>query len=243
MIRAAAALAAATLLLAGCQSRTEPAEDGDDAALFDDGQDAAVTGVLADNILVDPDLGDQSNRNAAIAPVGEDAVPSETLPAGALAAQRDAAKVRIGPRGLMHAPAARTDAAAGRGPTLGAIAAARPHAADCADKIAYRMDWASRMPAPFAVYPRANLKEAAGVETAQCDIRAVNFTTAVPVGEVIDFYYTLARRAGYSAQHETSGDEHVLGGGTPGQRQAYVVFARPRANGGSDVDIVTTARR
>jgi hypothetical protein len=59
------------------------------------------------------------------------------------------------------------------------------------------------------------------------------------VDRVIDFYYTRATAAGYSADHEAEGAQHVLAG-TRGD-DAYVVYVTPRSGGGTSVDLVANA--
>ncbi|WP_373486442.1 hypothetical protein [Blastomonas sp.] len=238
-------LTAATLALAGCENAEDTAAQNEDAALLADASDPAMAGALEDQILVDPDLVDKSNRNAVLGEGSDGSVPSGAVPKGALAATQKAAAAAIGPRGLMKAPEPKTVAAeeckdCNQGSTLGAKAAQQTGA--CTGKLEYAMGWANRMPADFAVYPRANVKEAAGVDQGQCNIRVVNFTTPAKLKDVVDFYYTKARRSGYSAEYQLRGSDHVLGG-IKADDSAYVLFLKPMANGGTEVDIVANGGR
>ncbi|MDM7955439.1 hypothetical protein [Blastomonas sp.] len=244
MSRNLLALGAATLVLVACQRGDDTAAQNEDAALLEDAADPAMKGALEDQILVDPDLVDKSNRNAVLGEGSDGSVPSASVPKGQLAAVQKAAAAAIGPRGLMKAPEPKKVAAeeckdCNQGSTLGAKAAQQTGA--CTGKLDYAMGWANRMPADFAVYPRANVKEAAGVDKGQCNIRVVNFTTPAALKNVVDFYYTKARRGGYSAEYELRGADHVLGG-TKGE-QAFVLFLKPMANGGTEVDIVANGGR
>ena len=244
MTRNFLALGAASLALVACQGANDDAAQSEDAALLADAADPAMKGALEDQILVDPDLVDKSNRNAVLAEGSDGSVPSAGVPKGQLAAVEKAAAAAVGPRGIMNAPQPKKVAAeeckdCNQGSTLGAKAAQQSGV--CTGKLEYAMGWANRMPADFAVYPRANVKEAAGVDKGQCNIRVVNFTTPAALKNVVDFYYTKARRGGYSAEYQLRGADHVLGG-TKGEA-AYVLFLKPMANGGTEVDIVANGGR
>lgn len=134
--------------------------------------------------------------------------------------------------------------------TLGALArrqasrrgAAPPDAGEgaCAQSVRAGPEWAERIPAPFRVYPGATLDEAAGIDRERCQIAIISFTTGTGIDRIMDFYYTQARRAGYDAEHLLSGDEHQLGGTRGADGAAYVVFARPAANGRTEVDVIAS---
>lgn len=158
-------------------------------------------------------------------------------------AAESAAKTALGGK-ILVAPAAKpfepcTDCAAKEPVTLGALAA-DPTKGKCDAKLTYDNGWAKRLPAAFNVYPRALVREAAGVAGAMCNIRVVNFQTAASKQAVLNYYHTLATRAGYSSDHRIEGNEHMLGG-TKGD-QAYVVMLR--SDGGlTDVDLVASGGR
>ena len=222
-----------------------------DADLVDASKDPAMTGALQDQIQVDPDLTEQSNRNAAVNPQGapNGAVPTLEGAKGGKAA----ANAEFEGKGMLSAPKP-TLAKAGdcktcdatQGTTLGAKAAAQSGGrgkGTCDAKLTYDMGWANRMPPEFAVYPRANVKEAAGVDGGLCDIRVVNFTTREGMKDVVDYYYTKAKRSGYSAEYQLRDGEHVLGGARDADDGAYVIFMRKLSNGYTEVDIVANNGR
>lgn len=222
-------------LLAGCDPRkpAAPAED----------QDPAVAGALADEIMVDPDLARQNSHNAALTGGGpaSAAIPPEDTSAEAIAAARaEAVKLAGGP--LQHVPRAQSGSAAPAGQTAAltaSVALGRNGAGagqDCAAKVEYTMGWAARLPAPFPVYPRGHVQEAAGTDAAGCRLRVVNFLTPVPLGEVADFYWTRARTAGFAATHRLDGGDHVIDGARGAA--AYVVYLRQRG-ALTEVDLVT----
>jgi hypothetical protein len=101
-----------------------------------------------------------------------------------------------------------------------------------------KAEWAALLPQPFPVYPRGAVQEAAGTDAAGCALRVVSFVTPVPLGEVMDFYFTRARTAGFSAQRLLNEGDDVLAGvnGTA----SCVAFARRLPSGNTEVDLVTS---
>src|SRR5688572_23209233 len=236
-VRSRILAASAALLLAGCGwfggDAEEPARE----------EDPATTGALGDQILYDPDLAGQNRADsAAFVPSGDGSVPTVDGGAAAIAAARaDALRLVGGPGKMQKAPEPRE--IAGNLPADAALtAAARAAAApggngDCAARAQYTMQWAARLPAAFPVYPRGAVQEAAGTDASGCALRVVNFVTPVPLGEVMDFYYSRARTAGFSSQRVLQGGDDVLGG-TKGSA-SYVVYARRLPSGSTEVDLVT----
>lgn len=217
-------------------------DDGDlaalDAQLTNNTADPALRAAVEDKITVDPDLVAQSNRNTirpSDKPLNGAVPPRVSLPVQQGAAERLAG----GP--LMQAPGATSQATAGSDSlTLGGLAQAQRighKARSCAPpRINYAMEWADRLPAAFPLYPGAQLTEAAGADSGACALRAVSFTTSAPVQDVINFYYTKARRAGFSTERQTSGVDEILGG-TKGDGAYYIRFAAVRG-GGTSVDLI-----
>lgn len=151
---------------------------------------------------------------------------ANTAPAGDPAKNSSLAdRIRVDPASLRRAPAA----AAGR----------RPAQADCVAKVAYSAIWASKLPAAVPLYPDARMVEAAGTDRDDCALRVVNFTSTAPVTRVIDWYAARVTKFGYSAERKLDGAQHILAG-TRGDA-AYILYIRPRAGGGSDIDLVANA--
>ena len=239
-----------SLALIACGSNDDAAQgNADDAALLDNANDPAMTGALEDQILVDPDLIDQSNQNAVLGSGDNGALPAATVPSDSAAIGLAAAKNEFGGKAMLSAPNPKAVSAeectdCSQGATLGAKAEMQQRGkGTCDAKLSYAMDWAQRMPPEFRVYPRANVKEAAGIDGGLCDIRVVNFTTPVALKSVADYYYTKARRGGYSAEYQLRDGEHVMGGTNDADNSAYVIFMRTMSNGGTEVDIVANNGR
>jgi hypothetical protein len=227
--------AAPALLLAGC------GQSGKEAPAPREG-DPALTGALGDEIMVDPDLAGENQANSALTPGARSGAlpPQEMTPEAIAAARAAAVKLLGGAAALRQAPEAK-EVAGGLPKDATLSAAARAAASpggngNCADKAEYTMAWANRLPAAFPVYPRGAVQEAAGTDAGDCALRVVNFQTGVPLNDVIDFYFSSARKAGYSAQRVRDGGDDVLGG-VKGSA-SYVVYARQLPSGATDVDLV-----
>lgn len=230
---------ALALVLAGCGSSGGDNEQlaaldqslAGDAANAD--ADPALTAALEDQIMVDPALSAQSNRDS-VRPAGEPqrgAVPP--APAGQAPTPAETGK-------LLRAPAPTDAQARPAAATLGALAQqqARTRGQACDSNLNYSQQWAARLPADLPLYPRARVSEAAGRDGGDCAIRVVSFTTAAALQDVLDFYYTRGRRAGFASSHEKDGAEHLLGGVRERDGGAFVVIARARQGGGTEVDLL-----
>lgn len=223
------------LALGSCGgSSNDKSLDTLDAELLDTGGNAAVVAALNDQIMVDPALAAQSNldsirppRQPYSAPVPADDVAKQPAPP---------------PEDLLHAPApvaAQSCAqckVASDSATLGALAGRQ--SGGCGASLSYSARWASRLPAGIPLYPGARVSEAAGSEKKPCALRAVSFSTDRPMQYMLDWYYTRAVRSGYSAEHQTDGSQHVLGGTRDKDGAAYVLYLTDRPDGGTDVDLV-----
>lgn len=234
------ALLGSTLLLSACGR--EPAAKAELDPLNDEltSADPVVKGALEDKIIVDPKLADQANQNAAgpgNQPVdgGVPAIRGSKATADAEAAGEQVAGTLIGAPDALPMENC-TDCAANRPVTLGALARQNGGGA-CDAKVTYGNEWAARLPAAFSVYPRALIREAAGVANSRCNVRVVNFQTAASKQAVLNYYHTMARRAGYSSEHRSDGSEHMLGG-TKGNL-AFVIMLRTEG-GMTDVDLVAS---
>ncbi|ODP38665.1 hypothetical protein [Sphingomonas turrisvirgatae] len=203
------------------------------------GADPALMSALGDQIMVDPQLAAQSNKDAIRPPSQPYSaqLPAETVAAGKAAMPKDGE--------LMKAPAptkasSQAFAAQEQAITLGGMAARQknPRTAGCAAKLGYSAGWAARMPADMPLHPQARVVEAAGTQADGCSLRAVSFSTPQPLQTMIDWYYTRAMKGGYSAEHQLKDGQHLLGGTRGRDGAAFVAFLSARDDGGTDIDLI-----
>jgi hypothetical protein len=223
------------VLLAGCGSEQaqRDAEPGD----------PVLSGALADQIMVDPDLVGQNRiGHVASLPWRDGSLPAvDSGPQAIAAARAEAFRLVGGPGRMREAPQARAVAGAlpeGGTLTAAARAAASPGGGNCASRAQYTMHWAARLPSAFPVYPHGAVQEAAGTDEEGCSLRVINFITPVPPGEVMNFYFTRGAAAGFSSERLVQEGDDVLAG-VRGQ-SSYLVYARRLSNGDTEVDLVTS---
>lgn len=205
-------------------------------------QDPAITAALRDQIMVDPQLAAQSNRDAVRPPSRPYSAPVPDVK-GAPSAPTDARTSEIAR--AAPAPGAACPRCAGKRDalTLGGLAARQPEAAmrRCAAGLSYSARWALRLPAALPLYPDARLTEAAGNADGGCGLRIASFTSEASVQSVIDWYYARATAAGYAAEHQADGDGHVLAGNHGDA--AFALFVSRRDDGVTQVDLVANQGR
>ncbi|PLK26563.1 hypothetical protein [Novosphingobium sp. TH158] len=224
------AVVAASLALAACSS-------GDDAAQKP--VDPAISAALAGPLLTEPDLAELNGAGRALSGTG---VASALVPAGLFnsesvaAAKLEAARLAGG--SLSPAPAASSDDKAEAGATLLLSLRRAFGRSACEDGLGWSAVWASRLPEPFAVYPRGHVQDALGSDAQGCRLRGISFRTGVAVNDVIDFYWARATRAGFNPQHHAEGDAHAIHGRKGGT--AFSIFVRPGPEGSTAVDLLTS---
>lgn len=239
IVRSTFTIGALALALGLAACGKEPG--GNDAARIDGNAaeaDPALTSALQDQIMVDPDLAQQSNNRSALpaATTRQAPIPPETTAGG----RRGTAA----PKGALRAPAPKPAAAAGE-VTLGQLASKQAGAKgkDCVRDVRYSAAWANRLPTAIPLYPDARVTEAAGNELPGCRLRAVSFTSAAPMQRLIDWYYTVAIRAGFSSEHQAAKGEHILAGARESDGGAYYILFRARPGGGAEVDLIANNGR
>ena len=117
---------------------------------------------------------------------GNQAAGVDQVTSAAAVAAMQAARVAAG-GSILRAPTAKAMAGEPRLAPTSAIGKARGATGKCAKGVQYGDEWAAKIRAPFRLYPQAQLTGAAGVDSAKCHLRIVNFTTPVPVDQVIDY--------------------------------------------------------
>lgn len=244
-------LSAAALPLAACGQAA-----GDEAAVAEldnkltgQGSDPAMNTALNDRILVDPDLTDSANVNTV---KDSDKPLSGAIPADSGYINDSSFEALEGAK-LLRAPKPTIVAAEDckgcgdqRAVTLGALSADQGVTrgkGTCDAKLQYGATWATRMPAEFPVYPRGRVKEAGGVDGGICDIRVASFTTSAAMQNVVDYYYTRARKSGFSTEYQLRAGEHALGGTRDNDGGAYFITFNAAPGGGTSVDIVANNGR
>ena len=202
------------------------------------GVDPVLKGALNDEIMVDPALAARANGDAVRPPNQPYATP---VPPESVAPPPpvDSASLKPAPAPSKDCPGCK---AAAQARTLGALAERQAGGgAGCARRMQYNAGWANRLPADLPLYPGARVTEAAGADGGGCSLRAVSFSTSAGLKTTIDWYYTKLSGAGYSAEHQSDGAQHVLGGARQGA--GYLLFMSKRADGGTDVDLIANGGR
>lgn len=209
----------AALGLAACDRQPSKTELSKlDNTLMGNDTDPALTSALQDQIMVDPALTQQSNKNAVRAPAGP-------------------------PQAQYPLPAGDPKAGGGANGSGKSVQTAgldgSDRGADCGGRLQYNGGWAQRLPAAFAVYPGARVTDAAGLDAADCRARVVTFRTAAPPQRVLDYYRSRAAGAGYSAEQQIREGDHILAGTLGQSDRAFYLILTPLAGGGSDVAMIT----
>jgi hypothetical protein len=242
----------APLALGACgkTASNAAAVDALDEKLTGKGSDPAMNTALDDRILVDPEMTDGANVTVvktADKPLNG-ALPPDNGYDGDIASgeELDSAKMMRAPKPTVITAEDCQNCGDNRAVTLGALAdqqGVKRGKGTCDAKLQYGAAWATRMPYEFPVYPRGRVQEAGGVENGLCDIRAVSFSTSAAMQDVVDYYYSRAKHAGFSADYEVRAGEHVLGGVRDKDGGAYVITLNAHPGGGTAVDIVANNGR
>ena len=214
----------------------------DQAADRNANRDPAAAAALNDPIMADPDLASQNRGNSALTgggPANGD-LPAFRRNPEEVAAARAAAQTLLGGP-IAAAPPAGTTVAESRLAgmlTPSALAAAAKLASPgCAEQTELTMAWAAKLPAGLAIYPRGHTIMAGGSDAPGCKLRVVRFVTPVDVADVINFYFASAGKAKLAPEHRREGADEVVTGRSGSA--AYAVFARQRADGLTEVDLIT----
>jgi hypothetical protein len=178
--------------------------------------DPALTAALEDQILVDPDLRGQANKDA-IRP--EPKPYQNPVPKG---------------EGL------KTDPASTR--TLGDLAAAQSDVAKdafngCGLSVDYALTYAAKLPADMPLYPKSRVIEAAGSNDNGCKLRAVTHSSSAAIGDVAAHYAAVGRKAGYSVGAKPDGKGQLITGKRGTDGGAFYVILTPVADG-TQADLV-----
>ncbi len=216
-ILAVTTIGAALLALGACVPRDEENEIANLDNQIVNTVDPAVNRAIQDEIAVDPELSNNSNRNAVRTPGSPD---TGSYPA-------EDAQVAGG--------------AGGAGGGASGSARLADAGVGCAQGLDRNPLWAQRLPAAFAVYPGGRLTEAAGKDAGGCSVRVVTFLTGASPRQVLDFYRGRAEGAGYSAEYQARQGDHILAGSVANRPDAFFLIVTPQRGGGSDVALISNA--
>jgi hypothetical protein len=209
------AAAAAVLALSACSAEPENSLAKIDNEIAAGDIDPAVTSAIEDEILVDPALVQQSNPNGVRHPERPVQAPypiDNVTRAGAETPQANAGN----PADMVASP--------------------------CGVPFQHGAQWAERLPADFPAYPGGRVTEAAGADRGTCHVRVVTFATDQSADQVLNWYRGVASRAGFSAEHEVRGGDHMLGGTKAATDGAFLVIVTPE-QGGSKVALIVNNGR
>lgn len=211
------------LLLAACGG------DGtQDVSATADHADPLMSAMLADQIMIDPDMVASNNANqlASFSEADGSMPRPDVGPEPAARARAEAIDLLGGSGALQPVPEPATGEPPRDAVLARCIATAQP---------GFR--WAAAMPQSFPVYPQGAVLAAAGSDASGCAVRAISFATPVSVDDVLAFYITRAEAAGYAVQHQISQGDNVLSGTGPSGRLR--LQARGDDNGLTSVELVT----
>lgn len=224
------------LLLAACNRSAEEPGEGQD-------RDPMIAAALNQPLLADPDLTGINMGGAALtgggpatAPIppdkrGKDEVDAAKEAALELAGGRlDAVPAAASTKDLSRLAKAVTAPAIAKAVGVGTAA--------CANALDYSAIWAARLVPPFEVYPRGHTGQSAGSDTAGCRLRVVGFSTPVSPDDVLAFYATRAKSAGFPLSRNDEDRDIFLSGAKGSAR--YAVAVRERDGGMTDVIVVTS---
>lgn len=234
---------ACALLLSACGGADEPQNLAIlEAKVAHNATDPALREALEAPIATDPDLRREGNRDA-LRPA--DKPLDGALPNGLPARDAQAQALKLAGGTLMPTPAAtKSITTTGGAITLSGIAREQGLSAACDDpRLGYDLGWARRLPATLPLYPGAALKDAAGADDLKCTLRAATFATSASAQNVLDFYYTMARRAGFAAEHVEQDGGHALRGSRVKDGSTFYLALRPAPSGNIEGDLVVSARR
>lgn len=163
-------------------------------------RDPLTIQALHDPILVDPDLAGMNEANAALTINYDGSIPPIDVSAEeASLAALEATDLLGGSEKLLDLPPPMNET-----PDILALAPL-PGDEECAAAMKPSAIWGARLPESIPIYPRSALIYGAGNTSGTCNIRTVTFVTPVAGEQVARFYFSLARRAGFSSEVRRDG--------------------------------------
>ncbi|MEQ1498292.1 MAG: hypothetical protein ABL914_06500 [Novosphingobium sp.] len=206
-------------------------------------RDPVVADAVNDPIMADPDLAAQSRGGSALTGGGPASaqIPGFKNTPEEKAAALNAAAALFGGK-IDPAPVAQQtkekSQLAGAETVMATAEASGLGRGACLNSFQFSAIWAARLPAMLPIYPRGHTMVAGGSDAPGCKLRSIRFVTVVAVSDVVDFYSASAAKAKLPVQRRREGADEVVAG-TSG-KQGYGVYARQRADGLTEVDLITS---
>jgi hypothetical protein len=231
-------------LALGVLSALSACADAADEDLAADTRDPLIEQALGDQLLADLDLATQNEANAALTVAFDSSIPPQLSGPESRARARAAMRSMLLKGGeIADLPASDTEqdwphlasalTAAERASRIG-------FAKECAERLNYSAIWAARLPDYAVMAPHGAVTEAAGNPESQCNIRIVSYLTDLPIDEVMQFHFNLAKRAKLSPLYtdsETNEDDAALL--AISNRASIAVHARERGDAQTEVDVIS----
>ena len=184
--------------------------------------DPAVTSALADPLMTDPQLDRRSNTDV-LRPADE---PYQAMtPPGSPDPTRGDALPTVVARAKLAMAGDRASAFAG-----------------CDPGAAYSYGWADRLSPELALPAEAQVAEAAGSNTAKCQLRIVAYSTALAPNAILDTYRRVAKAGGYANSETQKGTATTLTANRSRDGAAFVMTVAATGNS-SSVDLVSNRGR
>lgn len=183
-------------------------------------RDPVVAQVLGGQLMVDPDLAERNEANAALTVRHNHGLPPTFFPREAvIKAREQAAEILADIDIEENLPDA--EAVGEIFPDALRFSAAKRVALlkdskDCGEGLEYSASWAARTGKALPLYPMSATVEAAGLKSARCDVVSVSFIAPVPTEEIIAFYQALADKSGHTVELLEQGDMRMLRGSKSG---------------------------
>ncbi|WP_147270790.1 hypothetical protein [Alteripontixanthobacter maritimus] len=229
--------AAAALMMAACNAEPETASPPPDP-------DPATQAALNDQLMVDPDLVNQNEGNAALTGGASQALPAITFAADAQARARRKASELAKSSATLELPDDRfvkiNMRPLGAMPVAGQRLASVMGDGSCDAPLSYAHQWSVELPDTLPIYPMAAVIEAAGGNGERCKARIVRAVAPVPREDVLAFYSMLLGNAGYARKFGNTDGEYRIVATKEGR--TLIVAATDASDGTSQLDYLVIDR-
>lgn len=224
-------------LLAACSGKSEDRTPVNPLA-----SDPVVARALNDPLMSDPDLAARNEANAVLGFAADTGLPLFPATPETARAAREAARIELLEGGeIVPLPAASSES----GPVIAADATADDLLAvlgaqeRCSAAIKEGFVWAVDPPSVAAIMPHGMVMQAAGSQSARCDLRIIRYRTPAAPEDVLQYHLTRAVRAGLQPAVYADPDAGLSARADDGE--AVIVHVRQSASGMTAVDLLYRA--